>query len=147
MRIEVTQPIAAGPERVFDYFADFDMFEARARRRGWQVRRMSQDPPEWLVRAEWHRLSHDVRIAVEGTTRCSGYRAVATTTGIAGTMEMQIAPDAAGCNVRLVINLSGVGLKGRILLKSLTLARHTLEGRLGRLLSRLATEVETGGAA
>lgn len=143
MRIEATQPVMAPPEAVFARMADFEMFEARARRRALPVERLAHDPPAWRIGVDWRGMAYSVELAVETVTAPSGYVANVAARGVGGSAVIDILPRAPGSLLLVALDLWGQGLAGRMAMQTLGFARPMLEGRLQGALAKLAAEIET----
>lgn len=142
MRIEAEQAIAAAPEAVFARIADFEMFEARAERRGIPVERLDHDPPGWRIGVTWKGIAYTVDLQVETVTPPEGYTASVVTRGAEGTAEIGIVPDTSGSRLSVAVDVEGQGFAGRVVMQTLGFARPALEGRLRGALGRLAAEIE-----
>ena len=146
MRIAARQRIAAAPEAVFARLADFEMFEARAARRGIPVERLADDPPAWRIGVDWHGIRQEVDLKVRRVTPPEGYAAHVETRGMGGDARIEIVEEGKGSLLSVVLELEGHGFAGRMLMQTLSFARAALEGRLAGALAKLAAEIE-GGAA
>ncbi len=144
MRIEAVQSVAASPDAVFARLADFEMFEARAQRRGIPVDRLADDPPAWRIGVEWKGLSYKVDLAVVTVEPPKGYTANVATRGVSGSARIDIAEDGAGSVLSVALALEGRGLAGRMVMQTLNFARPVLVGRLESALAKLAEEIEAG---
>jgi hypothetical protein len=145
IRIAAAHRVSASPDEVFARMADFDMFEALARRRSVPVERLGGEPPAWRIGVEWKGLAYVVELRVRTMTAPGGYLADVATRGIEGCAAVDIRPDGDGSVLRVAVDLGSLGVRGRMVVETLGLARPMLEGRLRGALARLAGEIEAGG--
>lgn len=142
MRIDVAQPIAAPPDAVFARVADFGALEARARRRGLPLERLSDDPPAWRVGVSWHGITRSVDLRIEPHDGRQAFGVAAATRGVDGGAVVDVAATGEGSLLSVGIDLQPHGMAGRMLLRTLDLARPVLETRLRAALTRIAAEIE-----
>jgi hypothetical protein len=140
MRIEVAEQVAAPPAAVFARAADFDAFEAWARRRGLPVERVAEDPPAWRVGVTWRGLALSVDLAVDALDAPRRYAVSGEARGVDGRAAVEVVPGPAGSVLSVRIELRGRGVAGRMLMQPLRLARPVLEGRIRGALAALAAE-------
>lgn len=146
MRIEAAEEIALGIDEAFRQATDVEALERRAIRRGIEVQRLSDGAPEdlsWRITGEIADARREAEVQISHWVPPGELALLATTDGLRLNIAVRFTPlTARRTRVTVGMDFSARGLKHRMALATLSLARSRIAAWLGRGLASLVKDME-----
>jgi hypothetical protein len=147
MKFSTKEDIECPIEHVFSKAADFSGFERQALRRGANVRKTDSNEryglgSGWDIIFKFRGKDRHLTAKVTEWEPPNGYQIASTTSGIEGTVVVELVPLSRGrTRLSMSIELKPATLGARIMIQSLKLARGTLQRRFEMRVADFASDI------
>ncbi|MEJ1990186.1 MAG: SRPBCC family protein [Maritimibacter sp.] len=148
MKLTAREDISAPIEAVFQQLSDFDGFERSVLRRGAELARtdsLSAPGPgmSWRAGFEYRGRKRDALIEMTSYTPSEQMCFQIKTSGLDVALTADLVAMSRGrTRMSIATDLAATTLPSRLLLKSLKLARHRLQGKFRNRISEFAVDLE-----